>query len=45
MADTKKVLQKLPLPTVGTRVKQAIVTIKKACNGGKKKANGPEAPR
>ena len=45
MVDTKQVVQKLPLPTVGTRVKQAIKTIEKACNGGKNKANGPEAPR
>lgn len=47
MADTKKLIQRITpsAPTFGTRIKEAIVTIKKAGNGKKDKVHGPEAPR
>ena len=42
MADTKKLGQGI---TLGTRIKAAIVTIKKAGNGKKDKVHGPKTHR
>jgi hypothetical protein len=44
MAETKKLIEKLPLPTIGARIKHAIETIKKARNGEEAKPGEPVAP-
>ena len=44
MAEDKKLIERLPLPTFGARIKQAIEVVKQAKNGKEVKVREPVTP-